>query len=634
MADPTTPPALPSAAPAVREQLARLIAGPLGGSPKLARFLEYVVEEALAGRGDQLKEYTVATHGLKKSSTFDPTTDASVRVAARQLRFKLAEHYREGAIGSRDPVVIELPKGGYVPSFTVRTPAASLHRSTEPPTPMVNAPSEPSPPLVRRSQAWRTVWPIAFVVVTGLAVVLLPKLAPKTTRASSSPPVIAVLPFANLTGSADDAYLGDGLSEEVASILARDSTTRVLARTSAWKFRDQQVDVREIGRQLGATHVIEGSVRRLGSRYRVAVQVNDASDGHRVWADQYDVDRPAAFALYDTIAHEVHEAVVVKLASAGRALRPSRGPRNALVHELQLEARFFWNQRTDSALRRAERAYRRAVELDSTYAPAWAGLAGVLATMEVNHVTPPGTSAIAALDAAHRSIALDSAAGEPWAVIGLMRGFHQWQWTSADSAFRRAVQLSPNYATARSWYSNVLLARAEVDASLAQLEAARRIDPLSYPIAYGIAQAHYYGKQWDEGIGAIDRAIALAPGNPWAQLLKGKLLKGAGRTTEARAIFAQLKDSMELALIDEARRARDVPRLLAALPDDAKARSQFWIATQFAQIGQKDSAFAWLERAYEARQSDLSSIRVDPLIDPLKDDPRYHAMLRRVSLAP
>jgi TolB-like protein/tetratricopeptide (TPR) repeat protein len=624
------------------------VAGPLGGSPSLARFLRFVVEEALAGRADQLKEYTVAVAGLGKPASFDPATDASVRVAARQLRFKLAEHYREGAIGSLDAIVIELPKGGYVPTFASRTPDKAISRTDDtnasvtperagqpldgPPTASETASMAHTAPPPRRG-GHRAVWPIAFIGMVGVAAALFPFAAPPDTGVAGPAAVIAVLPFTNLTGSPDEAFLSDGLSEEVTSALARDPATRVLARTSAWSFRDQPTDVREIGRQLGATHVIEGSVRRSGSRYRVAVQVNATSDGQRVWAEQYDVDRPTAFGLYDTIARNVHDALAIRLGLSTRGLPAHRPPRDPVVHQLLLEGRYFWNQRTDSSLRRAERAFRRAIDLDSAHAPAWAGLAGVLATMEANHITAPGASAIAALDAAGRSLALDPTAGDPWAVIGLMRGFHQWQWTSADSAFRRAIHLSPNYATARSWYSNVLLARGEIDASLEQLESARRLDPLSFPVAYGIAQACYYGRRWDEGLVAVERVLVLSPGNSWALLLKGKLLKGAGRTGEAGAIFAQLEDSLELALLDERRRALDVPRLLAAIPEAAKGRSQFWIATNFAQIGWTDSAFAWLDRAYAARQSDLSSIRVDPMIDPLKGDPRYDAMVRRVSLA-
>jgi tetratricopeptide (TPR) repeat protein len=254
--------------------------------------------------------------------------------------------------------------------------------------------------------------------------------------------------------------------------------------------------------------------------------------------------------------------------------------------------------------------------------------------MEANHITPPGQSASRALTAAARALALDPRSGEAWAAIGLMRGFHEWQWTSADSAFRRAIAVSPSYATARSWYSNVLLAQGDVDGALRQLRAAQRLDPLSLPLAYGVAQAHYYGRQWNEGLRAIDRALELNPDFTWTHLLRGKLLKGAGRIPQARVVFAKLADSVELALLDPVHRAERIPVLVRRLSDEERSRSQFWIATLYAQVAMPDSAFLWLERAYAVRQSDLSSILVDPMIAPLTHDPRYADMVRRLHLVP
>lgn len=603
----------------VREELERLVAGPLGSAPQLGRFLRFVVEETLAGRSDQLKEHTVAVIGLGRA-TFDPATDASVRVAARQLRFKLAEHYRQA--GSEAVVVIDLPKGGYVPVFrwpATSSPTDRIRQTTDEPVDRA--------PLGSRSRAITA--GTALVAVAALAIVLL---APDVVREDPAP-VVAVLPFENLTGSPDDVVLGDGLSDEITSALARDTASRVIARTSAWAFRDRNVDVREIGRQLSATHVVEGAVRRAGSRYRVTVQVNSAIDGQRVWAEQYEVDRTGAFGLYDQIAQSVHLAITSRVAGTG-GLAPRRAPSDPAVHEMLVEGRYFWNQRTDSSMHRAARLLTRATETDSLFAPAWAALAGVYATMEVNHITAPGRSAGLARASAERSLRLDPSIGEAWAAIGLLRGFHEWRWAAADSAFQRAIVLAPNYATARSWYSNVLLARGDVDGALVQLERASRLDPLSMPVSYGVAQAHYYGRRWSDGLLAIERTLHLSPGFHWANLLKAKLLKGAGRTAEARALFAELADSVELALLDEPRRTAEIPRLMAKLTPDERNRSQFWIATNYAQIGWPDSAFAWLERAYSARQSDLSSILVDPMIDPVKTDPRYRHLVERLSLSP
>ena len=623
-------PSLPSHS-SIRGELDRLVNGPLGSSPQLGRFLRYVVEEELAGRSEQLKEQTVAIHGLGRAPTFDPGSDASVRVAARQLRFKLAEYY--GGVDIPGEATIELPKGAYVPAFSARgipSPAATV---VDVPSALDAAPSVQAPPVSTKFSTSRSTW-LRVTAVVAIALALVSGVTSLNQRERANvAPVIAVLPFTNLTGLPDDAIISDGLSDEITSTLARDTSTRVIARTSAWKFREQNIDVRDVGRQLGASHVIEGSIRKAGDRYRVSVQINSATDGVKVWAEQYDVDRTGAFALYDRIAESVHLAIGNRIAPASAA-RVARAPRDPSVSQLLVEGRSFWSQRTDLSMRRAVQLLTTATRKDSTYAPAWAALAGIYATMEANHVTAPGRSAALAMQAAERALSIDPSMGEAWAAIGLMRGFHEWRWAASDSAFHRAITLAPNYPTARSWYSNVLLARGDVDGSLVQLERAHRIDPLSMPVAYGVAQSYYYGKRWNEGLVAIERAIALGPGNKWAVLLKAKLLKGASRTIEARQLFAQLGDTIELALLDRSRQKTEILRLLAKLTDDEKNRSQFWIATLYAQIGWPDSAFVWLERAYAARQSDLSSILVDPMIDPVKDDARYRSLVGRLGLGP
>ncbi len=595
----------------VRLALERVVLGPLRSAPQLARFLRFVVEETLQGRGAQLKEYTIAVNALGRPGSFDPANDATVRVTARQLRFKLRDYY-EGE-GAGDVVEIALPKGGYVPLFT-------SHRAVAPRSSV-------------RSLRRVMIPAVGTLIVAASIIAFVVQRPAPVGRTAAAGPAIAVLPFVNLTGDTADELISDGLSDEITTALARNPAARVVARTSAWKFKGQRVDVRDVGRQLGVGWTLGGSVLRSGDRYRVSVQLNDTGDGVTVWAEQYEVDRVSAFGLYDVIAQAVHESVAARVVGNIGVLPARRLPRDPQVNAFYLEGRYYWNQRTDSALHRAAQLLQAAVARDSLFAAGWAALAGLYATMEVNHVMKPGVSGPRALECAAKALALDPTLGEAWAARGLLFGFTQWRWAASDSAFQRAVTLSPSYASARSWYSNTLLARGLVDAALVQLERARELDPLSMPVAYGIAQANYYGRRWEAGLRAMDRVLELSPGYHWGLLLKGKLLKGAGRREEARTVFAGLQDSMELALLlGREDRSREVPRLIAALPEDARDRSQFWIATLFAQLGWRDSAFAWLDRAYEARQSDLVSILTDPMIDPLRGDPRFERMVTAVGL--
>ena len=310
----------------VLEALERIRQVALRGAPQAARFLTYIVEETLAGRGAQLKEYTVAVGALGRPSTFDPSSDAAVRVAARQLRFKLADYY--GGAGAADPVVIELPKGTYVPSFTPRVPPSASSPDPGGTTPDEERRPARAPddrPAASRPSPWSRRAGVAAALLLGIAITAM-ALWPRTDASGSTAPVVVVLPFANLTGRPDEEFISDGLADEIATAMARSPATRVIARASAWKFKGAKVDIREVGRQLGAGYVIEGSVLRSDTRYRVSVHVSAATDGVRVWSEQYEVERPEVFGLYDTIAAAVHEAVAARVNPSLGALAVRRAP--------------------------------------------------------------------------------------------------------------------------------------------------------------------------------------------------------------------------------------------------------------------------------------------------------------------
>ncbi len=631
----------------IRHCLEQVVSSPMFvGSPMLVRFLRFVVEETLHGRADTLKEYTIGIGALGKPTTFDPAADSTVRVAARQLRFKLSEYATNH--GSTDDCVIELPKGRYVPVFVRRPVAPVALAEVAPPAPTVPSVAMPQGSPRRR---WAIVGIAGAVILATVALLL--RNARDASPTPSTPTVTAaverrtgaqdsaggttmvVLPFLNLTGSVDDDFIADGISDEITTTLARSAHLRVVARTSAFRYKGTTKDVRTIAAELGANTVLEGSVRRVRGAYRVSVALIDATDGVSLWAETFTVERRALFTLYDDVAHAVVDETNRRLNSTVR--EPSRrvALRDPEAHLLYLEARYHWNKRAPASLERSVALYQQAIARDSTYALAHAGLADSYATMAVNSVTPPGVSPPKAVAAARRAIALDPTLGEPHATLALMRAFQDYDWAGADREFDTAIRLSPNYATAHAWYAISLLARARFDETLAQLDMAQQLDPLSLAISYNIAEALYYARRWNDAERKAQRLLSLDSTFPAAHVLLGKIYALSNRPALARAAFIRGNDSVSMVQFE--RTAQHDTRLRDAmrrLPADILARYPSWIGTLYASLSENDSAFLWLDRAYHARHLDLVSVRVDPAWDNIRRDPRYPAFLRRLGLAP
>jgi TolB-like protein len=597
---------------AIRDALARLLSdAAFATSPQLTRFLRYVVEETLAGRGDALKEYTVGVNALGRPTTFDPTNDSSVRAAARQLRLKLAA-YAAGA-GRDATVAITLPKGSYRPAF--------LPNAASPPTPSV-APS-----------AWaRGLMITTVVVLLSLAGVVAVRAGRDSAGAApETPATVAVLPVVNLTADSATEHVTDALTDEITLSLARTSALRVVARTSTFALKGRKIDAREIGRMLGATFLLEGTMREVAGRWRIGVQLIDAADGLERWSGIYDVDRRDAAEVYVTIAAAVVEEINRR--SSTRATFRSPPVVDSGARRLYQEARYLWGKRTPESLRRSVTLYEAALARDSTFALAAAGLADSHATMAVNNVTAPGVSPPLAMAAAKRAIALDPTLGEPHATLGLMRAFHEWDWNSADTEFATAIALSPNYPTAYSWHAITLHARARFDEALQQLARAQRLDPLSTAIAYNRAELLYNARRWPQALAAIDRVLELEPAFQPAFVLQGRVLAAQRNLPAARAAFVRANDSLSLAQeVDTAPNFAPLRAQLRALGPVATGNMPYWMGVLQARMGQTDSAFVWLGRAYEARHLNIVALRVEPGLDPIRADPRFAAMLRRLRL--
>ena len=440
LGDPATP-----SDEAVRSQLERILASnDFAQSARVKSFLRFVVEETLAGRADRLKEFTIATEVFERDETFDPQTNTIVRVEAGRLRRRIERYYLTD--GQSDEVRIDLPKGTYVPLFRIMQSA-------------VDAEAE----AAESAEA------------AGDVAVMLP-----------AGPSIAVLPFENLSGDAEQDFFADGITEEIINDLTRFPDLRVISRHSSFKYKGRHVDVRDVGRDLGVRYVMEGSVRRAGDMVRVTGQLTDAGDGAHLFSETYDRDLSAQniLEIQDDISSRIVAAVGQPygvMARAGARLAKSKGSQSLDAYSAVLHFYEYWFNASPELHEPVRHALLKAVELDPGYASAWAALA----SMELDAVR-------FGFDLRHRGEGLDRAL----------------------EAAQRAVRLDPENSMAYHFLFSAHFHRGELDEFKATGERAVRLNPNHADMLadYGIMLA--FTGEWERGVALTDKAIALSPTHP------------------------------------------------------------------------------------------------------------------------
>jgi serine/threonine-protein kinase len=483
---------------------------------------------------------------------------------------------------------------------------------------------------------------VAFVtlVILGTAGVFVwQRSTGTTTAAAPESRSIAVLPFENIGSDTSNAYFSDGMTEEVMNALDKVPGLRVASRGSAFAFKGKAVDAREIGRQLGVTHIIEGSVRRAGGRLRLSARLVSAANNYEVWSKSYDRDVSDVFAVQDELARAIAGELDASLRGTHAALA-SGGTTNLEAYDLYLKGRYLWNHRTAAALDLAARAFSEATRLDPSYALAYAGLADVYAVYPQYAGRPHDEYAGRAEEAARKALALDSTLAEAHATLGLLVDAHH-RHAEAEREFRRAIVMKPSYATARHWYALLLRRQGRLDESRAQFEEARRLDPLSPIIATVYATSFYFGRDYPRAVAELDQVLQLHPGFPEASRYLARALSMAGdlpralATIQRAASVSGLPEQADLGwILGRMGRDREADSVLA----DARARAAHRHVTSgtFAMIhlgrGRLDSAFVWLARAADDDDSNVIYAKVDPRFDAVRSDPRFHALLKRMNL--
>jgi serine/threonine-protein kinase len=455
----------------------------------------------------------------------------------------------------------------------------------------------------------------------------------------------AVLPFANMSPGKDQEYFSDGLTEELITALSQVPGLRVAARTSSFQFKGMSADVREIGRKLDVGTVLEGSVRRSGDRLRVTAQLVSAKNGYQLWSASYDRSLADVFTVQEDIARAIVSALRVRLGARADSSLAARPTRDLAAYDLYLQGRFAWNQRSEATLPQAVRYFEQATARDSGFARAYAGLADAYILLPSYASVSPALAWPKAKAAAERALALDSTLAEAYTSLAYGTMLNEWNWTRADALFKRAIAQDPAYANAHHWYADFLTGRGRLEEALLEMRRAAELDPLSRVIGSEVGWVLYTMHRDDEAIAQLERILRLDPNFGHSYMELGFAQIGKGRYQEA---IISLQHALELggkyahvpAALAAAYAASGNRKAAIVVLHDLEQRSAHEYVTPFAfaivctALGRKTEAFRWLHKGIDERDIFLPENFNDPLLDPLRSDPRYPELVRRMGLGP
>jgi adenylate cyclase len=643
-AESATRPALPE--PRVREQLDRILASAVFlNARRPSQFLRFIVESTLSRQGATIKEYVIGVEVFERPADYDPKEDPVVRIEAGRLRKKLAEYY-SGA-GASDPVIIELPKGGYIPVFQPHSHGGQrpleMGRTAELEPATENAHLAPAgvdasghiqQGHVQQSRASRTM--IAAVLLTAVALASIYYLH---LRSRNTPASIAVLPFLDLREKHGEQYLSDGIAEELTTGLAQFNGLRVVAATSAFQFRGKSEDVRKIGHALGADALLEGSISQSNNGLRVNAQLIDTRNGYHLWSKAYDVRPDDMLGSEQDIVLETARS----LRLAANSTHPlKRDTENAEAHDLYLRGRYLWHTRQLPDMLESIQLFERAIKDDPNYALAYAGLGDTYTVMTINTQMAPAEALPRAKAALQRALELDPTLARVHATWGLLKSQCEWDWHGAEQEFRAAIELDPNYAPAHHWAALDYMELGQFELADAEFRKAQVLDPMSPMITEGRAENFKDARRYDDAINIVlnmpDKKVGwliLAQAYTFKGMYQEALgVPGIGNATDVNGLIIKAA-----ALARSGHRAEGL-RILEGLERNEQnpgASNNYMppgvLGYAYAWVGEKERALAWLEKAYRVHDPALANLKVDPGFDSLRDDPRYLALLKEVGLS-
>lgn len=528
----------------------------------------------------------------------------------------------------------------------IETVAKQGYRFIAPVNPV--QPLSPQPPLPSGSRTMRKAAAIglpATLLVAALGYWTWHRPVMHATP-SSERAILAVLPFDNLSHDPDQDFFADGLTEEMTAQLSKLNPERlsVIARGSVVKYKGSSIAAGQIGKELHADYLLQGSVRRSPGRVRITVQLIQVRDQTDLWADSYDNELKDILALQDSLARTVANQIHITLTAEQQARLATVRQLDPAAYEAYLKGRFYWNKRTADGMDMASTYFQQAINKDPSYGAAYSGLADCNSGLAWHGFKSPAEALPKANAAALRAIEIDPQSAEAHASLGLILD-HKLDWPAAEAEFKRALQLDPRYANAHHWYGDYLSIRGRHDEALAEAKRALELDPLNLMIGTWVGLRYYLARKYDRAVEQGRNTVALDPNFAAAHLLLGESYVQIGAHQQGLAELqkaASLSGNSPLYLAQvavahaSAGRKAEALQIVSQLQKISSQRyvSPYGLAQIYAALNDKDQAFKWLQAAYEDHSVWMCYLAVDPVFDRFRSHPRFQDLLRRLALLP
>jgi len=638
----------------VRDHLKEVLAShAFAGSKRTQDFLQLIVGHALAEDFDKLRERMIGAEMFGRPVGYDTGNDSVVRVKATELRKKLAQYYIESK--GKQAVRIELPSGSYVPRFHFQPLAPEAVPSpivpvtpTEPITPREEEQtgkaaaavrSNEAPPL-SASKSRRQIRSLAGGVLGFILLAALGYAGFRMWRsgADAQPGIhsIAILPLENLSGDPAQEYFADGMTEDLINDLGQVSTLRVISLTSAMSYKGTKKKLPEIAHELAVDAVVEGGVLREGNQVRISAQLVDARSDRPVWAHTYVRDMTGVLAWQGEVAHDIAEEIRINVTPQEQARLARRRTIDPQAQDLYLHGIL---QLDLDDCQRAVEFFKKALDKNPNYALPHVALATCYGRMGESGRMPYKEAFSRQKSDALQAIQLDDSLPEGHAELANAAMTLDWDWKTAATEFQRAKELNPNSAPIHTKYAFYLARTGQMPEAIAEVERGVDLDPVSWHSFHAEGFIYYFARQYDQALSLIQRVRALDINPPDWSFLLGEVYAEKGMYRESIAAFLKSGDGVDslghlgnaYARAGQVAAARkSIAQLQQRVDKDGVGRYE--IALVYAGLGDKQEAFQWLEESYKAHDVGLVYLKIDPCLDPLRSDPRFDDLLRRVGL--